>query len=349
MENEKAVAFIENSFLKSLLIDEGITDISFNGDFIFFEHNEFGRMKSDIIINQPEAKDFIRQIANLTEKQFSYQIPLIDVSVGKFRINAVHQSIGRLGDQPSITFSIRVASDTPRITDESSFLTKELKALFKVLLDSKMSIVIGGVTGSGKTEFQKYLICKMRSNERVIIIDNVLELDRVRLENDTDINSWQIDDRNPYSSIQLLVRNALRSNPDWIIVAESRGSEMVEILNSTMTGHPIITTIHAYDVLSMPNRIIRMVMMGDKKTEYKDIEKDVNYHFKYYVYLEKETDNNGKVNRYIKAIAECLCDGRMNIIYENKNGVHFYKKIINTSILKYFKDNKIFIDTFIGG
>ncbi|HPS19074.1 MAG TPA: ATPase, T2SS/T4P/T4SS family, partial [Bacilli bacterium] len=173
MDINKALSYIENSFLSSLLQDEDITDISFNGEKIFYLHNHFGRKLAFIDVEMTEIKDFIRQIANLTDQQFSYQIPILDVSVGKYRLNAVHQSIGRIGKESSLTFSLRIASSMPRITDNTSFLSLELIDLFEVLIKSKVSIVIGGLTGSGKTEFQKYLLRKIPNHMRIILIDNV--------------------------------------------------------------------------------------------------------------------------------------------------------------------------------
>ena len=327
MENEKAVEYIEKSFLSSLVIDPDVTDISFNGQSIFYQHNLKGRQKSSILINQGEAKDFIRQIANLTEQQFSFQNPQLDVSVGKYRIHAVHQSIGRIGNKPAVTISIRIASDEPKITRENGYLTNELEVLFDVLIKSNKSLLIGGTTGCGKTEFQKYLIREMDENQRIIIIDNVLELEQVRLNSNCDINSWQVDERNPYASIQNLVRSGLRSNPDWMIIAEARGGEMSEILNSAMTGHPIITTIHSENTESMLQRATRMVMMSDKKTDYTDVLQDVVAHFKYLIYLEKEILKDGTVKRYISEVGEVLHDGSINKIYKRNGDKHIYRNI----------------------
>ena len=236
MDSEKIVSYIESSFLESLLQDENITDISYNGSSIYYLHNLEGRKSSKIQISQIDAKDFIRQVANITEKQFSYQSPIIDVTAGKYRLNAIHNSIGRYQEEQSITFSLRIASSKPRITDRSGFLSKELIALLKAIVLSQISIVIGGVTGSGKTELQKYLLSKMEPATRLVVIDNVLELTQTEATQDLDMNIWQADDKNISLSIQLLVKNALRSNPDWLIIAESRGGEMLEILNSTMTA-----------------------------------------------------------------------------------------------------------------
>jgi len=349
MDLEKSLVFIETSFLSPLLVDQDITDISFNGENIYYLHNIYGRQKADIVVDINVIKDFIRQIANLSDKQFSFQTPILDVSIGKYRINAVHQSIGRVGNHPSLTFSIRLASVTPRITDQSNFLTKELIALFEVLLKSKVSIVIGGLTGSGKTEFQKYLVRKISSHSRLVIIDNILELEQVREQTNLDINTWQVDDKNEASSIQNLVRNALRSNPDWLIVAESRGSEMIEVLNSAMTGHPIITTIHAIDAQSMTPRMARMVMMSDKKMDYENVLLDIINHFRFLVYLEKKENSDGSITRYIKSIYYQEDDGQLRPLYLKNYDENIYYKLSKSALklLNLSDDNCLFISTFV--
>ena len=347
MDKLKALQFIESSFLKDLLIDSDVTDISYNGAFIFYLHNFKGRQKLKETISEDKTRDFIRQIANLCEKQFSIQTPTLDVSVGRFRINAIHQSIAKRNNEGRINFSIRIASTKPIITDESTFLNAELISLFKVLLRSNVSIAIGGITGSGKTEFQKYLISSLPDNSRIIVIDNVLELDNLNIEN-LDINIWQVDEKNKEASIQLLVKNALRSNPDWLIVAESRGKEMVEVLNSAMTGHPIITTFHAFDIESMPKRMARMVMMNEQKQDYEMVLEDINYNFRFYVYLKREINGDDKVLRYISEVAEIDEKGYKNTLYSFKKGRKWFGKVRSSTLERLnYEDNQLFIDTFV--
>ena len=136
------------------------------------------------------------------------------------------------------------------------------------------------------------------------------------IESNIDLNVWQYDDQKENISIPTLVRNALRSNPDWLIVAESRGEEMRDVLNSALTGHPIITTLHAKSIETMPSRIVSMVMMGDKKTSYRDVRFDVYSHFKVYVFLKKHIDN-GIVTRYINQIGFISNTGEQEIVYVN--------------------------------
>lgn len=347
MDKAKALEYIESSFLKPLILDEDVTDISYNGSEIFYLHNFRGRQKSDIEISEEQVRDFIRQIANLTEKQFSIQVPKLDVSIGRYRINAIHSSIARKNNEGVINFSLRIASGKKLLELSPNFLNAELVCLFRVILNSQASIAIGGTTGSGKTEFQKYLISSLRDYSRVVVIDNVLELDNLNIDN-LDINIWQADDRNDEVSIQSLVKNALRSNPDWLVVAESRGKEMVEILNSAMTGHPIITTLHAFDVLSMPNRMVRMVMMNNLRQDYETILEDINYNFRFYVFLKRKINGDGKVLRYISEVAEVGQNGHLNIIYQACGRGIKYQKISKGTLERlHYEDEPLFIKTFV--
>ena len=193
MNTEKLVDFLEGSFLKDLLSSSNITDISYNGFDIYYVDNDRGRVKSEMSVEVQVVKDFIRQIANLSEKQFSYQNPELDVSFGKYRFNALHQSICRKDNQECVCFAIRIASSTLRFAEHKS-LSEKVKELLDVLVTSNVSITIGGLTGSGKTELQKYLISRMNENTRVIVIDNILELDQLKTTQSLDLNIWQVDE-----------------------------------------------------------------------------------------------------------------------------------------------------------
>ena len=348
MNQEKCIQFLKESFLSPLLFDENVTDISYNGEELFFMNNITGREKSDISINENSARDFIRQLANLSEKQFSYQSPELDISIGIYRINAVHPSIGRKNGEHCLTFSVRITKSSPVINSESNFLNVYLNSLLLILILSKVSIVIGGLTGTGKTELQKHLIRIMEDSTRLIVIDNVLELDNLELSNLLDINIWQADERNGYATIQNLVRNALRCNPDWLIVAESRGKEMVEVLNSALTGHPIITTLHALDINSMPMRMARMVMMNNQNQDFKMVLEDIYYIFRFYIYLNIDIKPDKSIHRHIEEVAYFDVSGQKHKIYENKNGrIKTYKIIPEALKLLKYTNNKDFIKYFV--
>ena len=349
MDTEKIVSFIENSFLKELLDNGQVTDISYNGEDIYYVDNDLGRVKYKMAVEHQVVKDFIRQIANLSEKQFSYQNPELDVSFGRYRFNALHQSICRKNNKESTSFAIRIASNKLRF-EENNSLDQSVKELLGVLINSNVSIAIGGQTGSGKTELQKYLIAQMKENTRVIVIDNILELDLLKPKQSLDLNIWQVDEKREAASIQSLVKSALRSNPDWLIVAESRGKEMLDVLNSSLTGHPIITTLHAFDIHSMPTRMVRMVMMNEQKMNYRDVHADIAYHLRFYIYLKRKYTNQGIVQRYISSIAY-FNGQKMETLYGN-DGCNKEYGLLSEEAIKLLDLSNVseqFKTTFLGG
>ncbi len=350
MDVKKLTDYLESSFLKDLLSLDSVTDISYNGDNIYYIDNRYGRLRRDVEVEPQLVKDFIRQIANLSEKQFSYQSPELDVSFGKYRLSALHQSICRKNNIECVCFSIRIASSKLRIEENEQFFPREVIELLDALIDSNVSIVIGGLTGSGKTELQKYLITRMRENTRTIVIDNILELDQLKINKNLDFNIWQVDENRSKASIQSLVRTALRSNPDWLIVAESRGKEMLEVLNSSLTGHPIITTLHALDIESMPYRMVRMVMMNEQKMDFNDVYQDIAYHMRFYIYMKRKYLNNGAVLRYISSIA--YLNGKdMEEIYGSDGENKKYKSLSTNAkaLLNISVTSDLFKKTYLGG
>lgn len=297
------IKYIENSFLSPLLSLDGVTDISFNGERIFYQTNKEGRKKSDIEVSNDEVGSFLRQIANSTEKQFSYLNPILDVSFGLYRLNAVNSSLGRVANKKAYTFSLRLEKEGCLIDDSSSFLDEKSRQIIEEILSSGESLIIGGLTSSGKTEFQKYCLYKMKKDSRVIVIDNIEELDMLEIPT-LDLSTWLVNEQNKdIASFSFLIRNALRNNPDYIVVSEARGEEMLDALNAAMSGHPILTTIHAKDVEAMPDRIARLAMIGNPNLRKDELMDDIAHHLKYYIYVAKEEMSSGEIKRFLKSIS----------------------------------------------
>ncbi|MDO5330950.1 MAG: ATPase, T2SS/T4P/T4SS family [Bacillota bacterium] len=303
MSDERVSEYLESSFLAPLLDKEGITDISYNGESFFYEHNLYGRKKAEIKKSSKEVGDFLRQIANLSEKQFSYSCPLMDISFSRYRLNAAFLNLVRVRGEKSYSFSLRLTKPGCVIDDDSPFFEKDARDFLIQAVSDYRSIIIGGVTSSGKTELQKYLLSKMRENSRLIIIDAGKELEMARGRDGVDLTSWVVDERFPDSSFPSLIKNALRNDPDYIVVAESRGKEMLDAISSAMSGHPLIMTIHAAELEEMPSRMARMAMMGEEMLFRSELMDDIYHNFPIYVHLKKSTDEEGNIFRYLDSIA----------------------------------------------
>lgn len=309
--------YIANSFLETLIKEDSVTDISFNGKELFFLDNIKGRQKADISPTKVEALNFIRQIANISEKQFSFSEPLLDVSLGRYRINAVHSSITKVDDEKTVSFSLRIASIRNRILDDPSFMNNDEKEYLLKLLKNKESIVVAGSTGSGKTELQKYLLLSLEKYVRVIVIDNIQELEGLMNKEDLDLTYWQVSPNMKERTFISLIKNALRCNPDWLVISEARGEEMNDVLQSVVSGHPIITTLHAETIEEVPSRMARMIQLSNQTQNYDDLLHDIYKNFRNYVFVKRTIDSNGEVHRYISSIGKII-DNKMKLLFERR-------------------------------
>jgi len=309
--------YIANSFLETLIKEDSVTDISFNGKELFFLDNIKGRQKADISPTKVEALNFIRQIANISEKQFSFSEPLLDVSLGRYRINAVHSSITKVDDEKTVSFSLRIASIRNRILDDPSFMNNDEKEYLLKLLKNKESIVVAGSTGSGKTELQKYLLLSLEKYVRVIVIDNIQELESLMNKEDLDLTYWQVSPNMKERTFISLIKNALRCNPDWLVISEARGEEMNDVLQSVVSGHPIITTLHAETIEEVPSRMARMIQLSNQTQNYDDLLHDIYKNFRNYVFVKRTIDSNGEVHRYISSIGKII-DNKMKLLFERR-------------------------------
>lgn len=315
--SERAVRFLESSFLKDILLIPGVTDVSYNGESFFYEANEEGRRKADLRQDEGDVAAFLRQIANLTERQFSYRSPILDVSFSRYRLNAVFPSLSRSHDAKTCSFSLRIGSDRDILEGDGDFFGGSKPFLLTALKEGE-NIVIGGPTSSGKTELEKWLLRRMEGNKRVIVIDNLEELGMVSNPN-IDLTTWLVNDSLPMATFPSLVKNALRSDPDYIVIAEARGGEMLEGILSALSGHAIITTIHAKSLLEMPERMARLAMMGDRRLSETELSDDVHRLFRYFAFLGKRQRDDGKVERRVEEIGRTNPrTGEIEVVFQRR-------------------------------
>lgn len=320
IENDRIVDYVESSFIGPLLRRKDVTDVTWNGQEIFYEDRFRGRRPSSIRTDNEEVGAFLRQLANFAEQQFSYMKPNLDIHFGRYRMNATFFSICRVYQRKAYSFALRVGSEGSAVIENPSFFPPGSESFILDALARHESIVIAGETGSGKTELQKYCLMHLANSTRVIVIDNLGELELCRGEGDIDLTFWQVDDRNEEASFASLIRNALRNSPDYLILAEARGGEMAEALQAAMSGHPIITTLHAQDLEAVPFRMARLSQGVAGKDAYEDVLSDIYHHFSLIVFLRKET-SVGQVRRYVQSIGRFDEKKRqITLLFDKKEG-----------------------------
>lgn len=147
---------------------------------------------------------------------------------------------------------------------EREAFSEEMAEFLKILVKARYNIFISGGTGSGKTTLLNGLSNCIPKEERIITIEDSAELKLNGIE-----NLVRLEMRNANAAgenkvdMKDLIKAALRSRPDRIIVGEVRGEEALSMLNAMNTGHDgSISTGHANSSKDMLKRIETMVLMG---------------------------------------------------------------------------------------
>ena len=292
----KIGGLLSSCFISELLQDPYVTDISYNGNEIYYLHNKKGRCRFDSDVTSDEVYSFLRQISNLCDSSFSLSQPILDVSFLNYRLNAVYKNICRKKGEKVLTFCLRKFNlDKIMIDENSDFTTKNILKFLKLAIKNKFSILIAGPTSSGKTELQKYLINNLTNNERVIVIDTINELD-INYNENVDITCLLTDIKQNID-LKDLVKLSLRFCPDYVVLAEARGAEFEDVLTSSLSGISTITTIHAKSVDTIIERAINLVQINNKNLNYETIIDSILMHFDLFIYVEKKITEEGEIKR----------------------------------------------------
>lgn len=298
---QKIEEMLNSSFLSVYLNDEDITDISYDGTHLRIQHNKKGRYIADEQPDYNEVYELGKRIANIQGKEWTSNTPLLNTELSYLRVNFVHEVVSPSG----CTFALRVSRPKLVTTSLESFASEEVAQLLSVLIKGEYNIIIAGRTGSGKTELQKLLVNHIDDSKKITLIEDTMDSHIKEIYPNKDVNSWRTlmeDSRENKITYHDLIKEGLRNNPDWLMVAETRGAEAYDMLESALTDHCIITTIHARGARAIPTRILRMIGQRFDFDE-RILGQDIAETLKIGIYLTMEFTNEG-IKRYIREIYE---------------------------------------------
>lgn len=312
---------------------ENITDISFNGTFLTIETPE-EKWVYEEELTENYINKLITKFANAVGKGFSPKEPILDAGLGYLRINAMHKVNSPYGT----TMSLRVSKPKLALNEENFEVFAPLYILdfFKAVVKSRSNVVISGDTGTGKTELAKFLTSYIHFEEKIIVGEDTQEGHYKELFPDKDIISWLT---SPGITYKDLIKAALRNNPIWINIAETRGEEAYEMIQAVLSGHRIITTAHTVDARATPTRFVNMAKMGYQVDE-KSLKEDIYRYFQFGFHIKKKKIN-GKTVRFLSEIVEYLDGEKAITVFETEeDGDKFKYNIGNYSenFLKRLKD-----------
>lgn len=245
--------------LQEFLELDDITDISYsNGGQIWLKTLSKGIYQvSRPDINNAFMEKLAFQCSNVMGKTFNMAHPFLDAESAELRMNFVHDSIATNG----IACLIRKTPAKIRLNKEKllneQYITEQLHDFLVKCVEGRCNIIVAGETGSGKTELVKYLASKTKEDEKIITIEDTLELHLDKIFPNRDIVAMKTNNIASYT--ESLVA-CMRQNPIWILLSEVRSAEAVlAVRNSISSGHHILSTIHADKASSIPMRMYSLL------------------------------------------------------------------------------------------
>jgi pilus assembly protein CpaF len=250
--------------LEPLLKDDSVSDILVNGpQRIFVERGGKLQLTDVTFKDERHLLRIIDKIVSAVGRRVDESNPYCDARLADgSRFNCMVPPVAVDGSLVSIR---KFKKEKLKIDDLIRFgaFTEEMALYLEAAVSTRLNIIVSGGTGSGKTTTLNALSSFIDNAERVLTIEDTAELQLQQ------VHVGRMESRPPNVEGKGAVtqrdclRNALRMRPDRIIVGETRGEEVIDMLQAMNTGHDgSMTTIHANNPRDGISRLENMVAMA---------------------------------------------------------------------------------------
>lgn len=243
--------------LEAVLADPTVTDVVVNGPEDVFVDRGAGLERLDVRF--PDGGSVRRlavRLATAAGRRLDDAVPWVDAALPDgTRLHAVLPPIAADG----ALISLRVLGrSVPTLADlvASGTVSEALLPTVRAIVERRLSFLVTGGTGVGKTTVLAALLSLVPERERIVLVEDTRELHPrhphvvrllARAANVEGAGAVGLDD---------LVRQALRMRPDRLVVGEVRGAEVVDLLAALNTGHDGgCGTVHANASRDVPARL----------------------------------------------------------------------------------------------
>ena len=331
--------------LQKYLDDDDITDVSYsNNGQLWLKSLSKGIYKPETQdVNNAVIEKLAFQCANMMGKTFNMAHPFLDAESAELRLNFVHDSIAKNG----IALLMRKTPAKIRLKKEKileeKYITETVHDFLLKCVEGHCNIIISGETGSGKTEFLKYLASHTKENEKLITIEDTLELHLDKIFPHRDIVAMKTNNIASYTEVLV---TCMRQNPKWILLSEVRSAEAVmAVRNSISSGHYILSTIHADKAESIPNRMYSLL---ETNLDIDQFLKSIYRYVQIGVHIRGYQDV--KTQRFIREVCE-VCEfyvdednnAKSNVIYRKTPAGQVYMKNPSKYLLDYLAAQGVII------
>lgn len=311
--------------ITELLDDDNVTEIMVNSpNEIYIEVD--GQLLRDETISFINDEHIIRTIQRIVQplgRTIDSANPMVDSHLPDgSRINAIIPPLSLKG--PVLTIrKFKKSMDNIESLIGNGTLTPYMARFLQACVEAKLNIVVCGGTGSGKTTLLNILSNFINANERIITIEDAVEL-RLKQNHVISLETRNVNyEKDGEITIRDLVRNSLRMRPDRIIVGEVRGKEAFDMLQAMNTGHDgSLTTLHANSPVDALNRLETMILMSEMDIPLRAIRGYIEKALDLVVNIERLSDGRRKITSISEVVG---FDGENIVLKEifafNQNGL----------------------------
>ena len=284
--------------ITELLDDKNVTEIMVNGPNEIYIEVDGQLIRDDTVsfINDDHIIRTIQRIVQPLGRTIDSSNPMVDSRLPDgSRINAIIPPLSVKGPVMTIRKFKESMSDIEVLIGNGT-MTPYMARFIDACVQAKLNIVVCGGTGSGKTTLLNVLSNFINSNERIITIEDAVEL-KLKQTHVISLETRNVNyEREGAVTIRDLVRNSLRMRPDRIIVGEVRGEEAFDMLQAMNTGHDgSITTLHANSAIDALNRLETMILMGGIDIPLKAVRDYIEKALDIVINIERLSDGRRKI------------------------------------------------------
>lgn len=250
--------------LEELLADDSIDEIMVNGhERVWIERRGVVAPTDVRFESAVELEDLIERMIAPLGRRVDEASPICDARLPDgSRVNVVIPPLALGG--PALTIRrFRHSHFDPDALVDNGTLSRRAHDFLALGVGQRLSLLVSGGTGSGKTTTLNALSAFVPESERIVTIEDAAEL-RLRQGHVVRLESRpaNLEGRGEVT-IRALVRTALRMRPDRIVVGEVRGGEALDMLSAMTTGHDgSLTTVHANSPAGALDRVQTLALMA---------------------------------------------------------------------------------------
>lgn len=307
--------------IDDLSTKDGITEVIINSSDNVYVERAGKFIQLNVNLKKEDLIEFANEVAIKNHRLFDQENPILDgVLADGSRINIIGEPYSK--GSPAITIRKYLKTIVSFDSSPSLFGLNEFWVTFlKAMVSSRLNILVSGGTGVGKTTFLNLLLGEITQSERIVTIEDTIELSH-NINNSVKLESFE------NMPMRTLVKNALRMRPDRIIVGEVRGAELFDLLQAMNTGHDgSMSSIHASSSAECFSRVENLFMMAGFELPVQVVRKQISQGVDFIIQLGRDREGN----RVVSDIMEITGMEGANIL-SHRIGVREEDELVLTGI-----------------